>query len=324
MMQKSFSHLNPKLLLVISRALAALGPSLIAFLLVQAATLSGDAHNPISFCNVLFVGNLCAAITVLTWFGWKPIVKDLQTLNRKLLLGLFINGCLSALLSTLIFRGLIFTTVTNAILLARFGPVLYALVGALILGQTIKKWEWFGFSLIGVGVTAIVIQSSNFTINQGDLLILASALVYSANALIGKLVLAKECSLQVIVFTRNFISSIIFFIIANIIFGPYHFGDAFSGKLWIIMSVYALFVIVLAQFSWYAALEKLDSKTVGKWTVISPVFGVLYALILNGEKPSMIQINAFVIIMTGLIIANLGSKTPKGMPDCVENSVSAS
>ena len=327
-MQNSLTktYLPPKLLLVISRALAALGPSLIALLIMQASNFNRGGESPISFCNVLFVGNLCAALTVGTWFGWRAIFADLKSLKRKLLIGLVINGCLSTLLSALIFSGLMFTSVTNSILLARFGPVIYALAGALILGQNIKKLEWFGFSLIGVGIVAIVLKSNNFQINTGDILILASALVYASTALISKVVLAKECSLRIVVFTRNAISATVFFFIANILFGPHHFGDAFSGQLWIIMSVYALFVIVLAQFSWYAALEKLDSKTLGKWTVLSPVFGVTYALILNGERPSSIQVSAFVVIMTGLILSNLsiGKKMPQGMPDSAENSVSAS
>ena len=323
MNQLSLSKLDPRWLLVISRALAALGPSLIAILAVRASELGGG-ETPISFCNVLFVGNLCASLTVVSWFGFGEIINDLRALDRKLLFGLFINGCLAALLSSLIFSALLYTTVTNAVLLARFGPVIYALTGALILGQQILKWEWFGFSLIGVGVLAIVLKDSHFQFNLGDLLILGSALVYAATALISKLMLSKACSLRTVVFTRNFVSATIFFAIANILFGPSHFADAFSGKLWILMAIYALFVIVLAQFSWYWALNKLDSKTVGKWTVLSPVFGVLYALLLNGERPSTIQISAFIVITAGVLISSSGKRQPKGIPDGSENSVSAS
>jgi len=315
---------DPRFLLVVSRALAALGPSLIAFLVLQAEALSQGAETPISFCNVLFVGNLCAALTVGAWFGFGAIANDLRQLNRKLLLGLIINGALSALLSGLIFSALRFTTVTNAVLLARFGPVLYALVGALLLGQHILRKEWFGFSLIVVGIVSIVLASNMFQLNNGDLLILASSLVYATTSLIGKLMLSKACPLRTVVFMRTGVSALTFFAIANILFGPQHFADAFAGQLWIVMSVYALFVIVLAQFFWYAALEKLDTKTVGKWTVLSPVFGVIYALILNGERPSMVQISAFVVIMTGILISSSGKRQPKGMPDSAETSVSAS
>ena len=314
MAQLALATTNPKVLLVISRALAALRPSLLAFLIANATLLSGGTQTAISFCNVLFVGNLCAALTVVAWFGWKPIWTDLKTLNRRLMVGLVINGGLASLLAALIFLGLRTTTVTNAVLLARIGPVLYALAGALILGNKIQKQEWFGFGLIVVGVLAIVLKASNYQLMNGDLLIIGSAFAYAASALLGKLMLSKAANLKVMVFTRNLVSAVIFFAIATSLFGLGHFGDVFSGQLWIVMSIYALIIIVLAQFLWYAALEKLDSTTVAKWTVLSPVFGVAYALILNGERPDMNQIMAFVVIMAGVIISSYTKRSPQQMP----------
>ncbi|NET54746.1 MAG: DMT family transporter [Symploca sp. SIO2E6] len=304
------SGINPKLMLIVSRALVALRPSLIAFLVVNAQVLSGGIETPISLCNVLFVGNLCAALAVLAWFGVSSIIQDLRQTPPKILIGLFINGCLSSLLSSLIFLGLKYTMVTNAVLLARLGPILYALAGALIFGKMIRKWEWFGFSLIGVGILAILLISTNFQINRGDLLILASSFVYAITSIIGKLMLAQDTPLRTVVFTRNFVSSLVFFVIANILFGPEHFAETFAGQLWIVMSIYALILIVLGQFLWYAALGRLDSRVVGKWTSATPIFGVIFAFVLNGERPDQIQIVAFVVIMIGIWITTLGKQMP--------------
>ncbi|NES19647.1 MAG: DMT family transporter [Symploca sp. SIO3E6] len=304
------SRINPKLMLVVSRAMVALRPSLIAFLIANAQILSGGRSTPISFCNVLFVGNLCAALVVLSWFGMSSIIKDLRQTPPKILIGLFINGCLASLLSALIFIGLNYTMVTNAVLLARLGPILYALAGAVIFGKMIRKWEWLGFSLIGVGILAILLISTNFQLNRGDLLILASSFVYAITSIIGKFMLTQDTPLRTVVFTRNFVSSIIFFAIASIVFGPEHFADTFAGQLWIVMSIYALILIVLGQFLWYAALGRLDSRVVGKWTSATPIFGVIFAFVLNGERPSMIQIVAFVVIMIGIGITTLGKQMP--------------
>jgi len=301
---------NPKLILVMSRALAALRPSLIAFLVANAQTLSGGTETPISFCNVLFVGNLCAAIAVVAFFGWSPIMGDLRQLSPKILIGLLINGCLAALLSSLIYLGLEYTMVTNAVLLGRLGPIIYAVVGALIWGKTILKSEWFGFSLIVLGILAIVLVGSNFQINRGDLLILGSTLVYATTSTIGKFMLSQDIPLRTVVFTRNFISAVVFFAIANIIFGFHHFSDAFSGQLWLVMAIYAVIIIVLAQILWYSALGRLDSKVVGKWTSLSPIFGVIYAFVLNGERPANVQFIAFAIIMTGIWITTLKQRSP--------------
>ncbi|MEO1352947.1 MAG: DMT family transporter [Cyanobacteria bacterium J06635_15] len=315
-------------MLVASRALSASRPALIGFLIARGSELSGGIIQPISFCNILFVGNLCAALVVGFWFGFGNIVSDLKALKPKALIGLFLNGCLATLLSALIFIGLQYTSVTNAVLLGRLGPVLFALVGALLLGKQIKRLEWFGFSLIGVGVVAIALKTSNFQINRGDFLILLSTVVFAVSALVNKLMVAKAATLSSVVFSRNLLSSVIFFFIAMQLFGPEHFGDAFSGKLWILMSIYALIVIVFAQLLWYASVDNLDSRTVGRLTVLSPIFGVTYAFLLNGERPSGIQVVTLIIVIIGVLVASLGGqKKPESKAEMMmhepENAASA-
>ncbi|MEM9092257.1 MAG: DMT family transporter [Cyanobacteria bacterium P01_F01_bin.53] len=300
-------------MLVASRALSAARPALISLLITSGAELSNGVAHPISFCNVLFIGNFCAALLVGFWFGFGTIVTDLKSLTPRVRWGLFINGCLATLLSTLIFLGLQETTVTNAVLLGRLGPVLFAVAGALVLGKKIKKLEWAGFSLIAVGVVAIALHTSDFQANHGDVLILLSTLVFATSALINQLMIANAATLPVVVFSRNFLSSIVFFAIALRLFGPHHFADTFSGSLWIIMTIYSLIVIVFAQFLWYASIKHLDSRTIGRLTVLSPIFGVSYAFILNGEQPSAIQIGTLVVIILGVLIASLGSQKSKNL-----------
>ena len=300
-----------QILLVLSRALAALRPTLIALLIAGGAKLTGGAEHPISFCNVLFVGNLCAALTVGVWVGFGSLLSDIKATKASVLIGLLVNGCLAALLSALIFLGLQETTVTNAVLLGRLGPVLFAIAGSILLNRSIQRLEWFGFSLIAAGVMAIALAANNFRINQGDLLILLSTLVYAASSLINHLVISKQSSLRLIVFSRNFVSAAIFFAIALILFGPMHFADAFSGSLWILMAIYALVVIVCAQFLWFAAFDQLDAKTIGRLTVISPIFGVTYAFLLNGERPSSTQVATLVVVIAGVVIASFGKQTSK-------------
>lgn len=319
----SNSMFNPKFLLVLSRALRSLGTPLIAFLLLNAPDLAGDVMHPISFCNVLFLGNLCAALVVLSRFGWKSIWQDWQRLHHRVRLGLVINGCLAVVLSALIFLALMDTSVTNTVLLGRLGPVIYALAGALFFRQRITKAEWMGFSLIGSGVIALALQQNQFQFSHGDLLIIASSFIYALSALVSKILLSNSSSLRVVVFTRNAFAAVVFFAIAIKLFGPHHFIDIFSGQLWLIMLIYSLFVIVISQFAWFAALKQLDSQTVARWTILSPVFGIGYAFVLNGERPSQAQGIAFLIIMAGVLISNVRKKQPKGLPEGGENSLSA-
>ena len=313
----------PELLVVISRGLQALATPVVALLITTAAALGGEVKDAISFCNVLFVGNLCASLVVLVSFGPRTIGQGLQHLRFRIILEVLGFASLAALLSALIFNALETTTVTNAVVLARLGPVLYVIGSAVMLGQIIGKSEWAGFGLIALGVLATVLAGSGLTLTTGDWLILASTVVYAIVTLMSKRLL-PETGLPALLFARNFFSTIVFFIIANVVFGPDHFADAFYGPLWIIMVVYALIIIVTSQFAWFRAIEALPPASIAKWTVFTPVLAVGYAYFLNGERPSTVQIAALAFIILGLVVSNMGSFFPKGASDNPEGSVAAS
>lgn len=301
--------INPRVEVLLSRVLAALRPVLIAYMVTNAMTLAPGVEDALSFCNVLFVGNLCAALVLITWFRPGPIFSDLRQLPRMIQLTLLIDGGLAALTSGLIFTGLTYTSSTNAILLGRLAPVLYALSGALIFGRMIARQEWFGFSFIIAGTLVVALIGGDGTINKGDALILASTVVFAISSILGKAVLNQNVTLKSLVFIRNASSSIIFFIIANIVYGPHHFADAFYGRLWILMGIYALIVIVIAQLLWFDATHKLDSISLGRWATPAPAIGVLAAGLLNRQWPSDSQVSGLIIIMIGVVITALSPST---------------
>lgn len=313
----------PQALVVISRALQALATPVVALLVVTADGLSGEVEDAISFCNVLFVGNLCASFLVLSIFGPRKVGNGLRSLSSNTWLMLLVFASLAALLSALIFVALETIMVTNAVLLARLGPVLFVIGSAVFIGQAISRPEWLGFGLIGLGVLAVVFTGSGFQVSKGDLLILASAVVYAVTTMMSKLLLPKT-GLHTLVFARNFFSAIVFFIIASVLYGFDHFMHAFYGPLWGIMLVYALVIIVIGQAAWYRGISQLTPASVARWTVMTPVLAVGYAYLINGERPSTMQLLALAIIMLGILVSNIGKFSPAGTSDNAESSVAAS
>ena len=320
---QTFTLIPPQLLVVISRGLQALATPIVALLITTAATLGGEVKDAISFCNVLFVGNLCASLVVLVSFGPKTITHDLKRVRLPLFLEVLGFASLAALLSTLIFNALQTTTVTNAVLLARLGPVLYVIGAAVLFGQIISKSEWAGFGLIALGSLSMVFAGNGIFLATGDLLLLASTGIYAIAALMSKRLL-PEIGVPALLFIRNFFSALVFFIIANVLFGPAHFWHAFYGPLWVIMAVYALIIIVASQIVWYQAIETLPPANIAKWTFFTPILAVSYAYFLNGERPSIVQIVALGLITVGLVVSNIGSFFPNGSSDNPEGSVAAS
>jgi len=302
---------DPRLKLLASRTLASLRPAVIAFLVAKGVELSGGRPSPISFCNVLFVGNLCAALVILGFFGPRRIVRELRAVPLRLQWGLVVNGAMASLLSALVFSGLAYTSATNAILLSRLAPVLFAIAGALVFRQRIARAEWLGFGFIIAGTLLLAVLAGHGGLGKGDALILLSTVVFAITAITGKIMLREDVSLPVLVFMRNASSSLIFFVIANCVYGPHHFADLFSGQLWIAMLIYASLIICLADYLWYDSVDQLDSITVGRWATPAPALAVAAASLLNHTIPSRDQLLGFVVIMVGVLISAFAKPRPR-------------
>ncbi|MEL6856229.1 MAG: DMT family transporter, partial [Cyanobacteria bacterium J06607_13] len=60
--------------------------------------------------------------------------------------------------------------------------------------------------------------------------------------------------------------------------------------------------------------HRLTIEMVGKLTVLSPVFGVSYAFLLRGERPSAIQGATLALIVLGVAIASFGRSRRPAAP----------
>ncbi|MEO1133596.1 MAG: EamA family transporter, partial [Cyanobacteria bacterium J06639_1] len=95
-----------------------------------------DGRNPISFCNVLFVGNVCT----LTLLGgiyfqqWRPAA--LQKIRWQQWLMMSVVAILgAAIVPTLVFTALSITAVNNVILIGQLDTPLVLALSVLLLGD---------------------------------------------------------------------------------------------------------------------------------------------------------------------------------------------
>ena len=135
---------SPQLFLILALALFGLSAPLIRWLVLHGGSLSGTESGAISFCNVLFIGNLCAGLVFAAWFGPRRFWREWLATGRRV-----------------------------------------------------------------------------------------------------RITLGGACSRPLLLFTRSLVSAVVFFWIAVLLFGFSHFGHAFSGELWLAMTLYALVVVVI-------------------------------------------------------------------------------
>lgn len=294
--------------MLLAYVLFALGSPAVKFLVTKGGQF-GLAHpHAISFCNVLFVGNVCAALLIALFFGGPTILKTLFTLPSKTKVMLLGSVVLATIYPALLFDALETTTVTNLVLLSRFEAVLYGIAAAFIFKLGLSRQQIAGYVVIAAGILLLVLVGNDFQLNKGDKLVLLAGLFFTAEVLLAKRILLT-CPPQALTFCRVLGSAFLFFWIAMKLFGPQHFMEAFEGELWAVMTAYALVIVVLANLLYYKALPDCNPDFLTKLALLSPVLTILFAYALLGERPGITQSLAGLVILAGMAVANWNIST---------------
>lgn len=268
-----------------------------------------DGRNPISFCNVLFVGNLCAALTLLACYHRSWTREDLRHLNRGDWISLAIVAPLSsALAPALIFLAIEQTTVTNVVLVGRIEPPIFLALSVLLLGERPDRWTLLGAGLSFAGVVVMLVlqaTTAGIMFGRGEAYAAIAAVVLAISTVLSKKRLGR---IPIGIFTvfRTTLGAIFFYIAATYLFGPFHFMDAFSPFLWQWMAVYGAIIVVGGQVLWFTGLPNSKASVVSLATSFSPVFGILFAFALLGERPGFPEWVGGGVILSGIAFAQLG------------------
>ena len=220
-----------------------------------------DGRNPISFCNVLFIGNLCALILLAITYAreWrKPALQQIKWQSWLTMAVVAVLG--AAVVPTLIFTALAITPVNNVILISQIDTPLVLALSVLVLGDRVNKWVVAGavVSFVGVALTVLiqppgsemVAMGAGMTVGRGALLTVIAAVIKAVANLVSKISL-REISLGIFSVFRMFIGTIFFFGATVVLYGPEHFMDVGSPFLWRWMLFYAAIIDVAGLTLWF-------------------------------------------------------------------------
>ncbi|MCL1468113.1 DMT family transporter [Argonema galeatum] len=275
-----------------------------------------DGRNPISLCNVLFVGNLCALLVLIPIYGRQLNFDSLKQLSRKDWLSLTAVAILSgAIAPGLIFTALSLTMVNNVVLVGRIEPPLILALSVWFLREKVNIWAVAGaFVCLGGVAVTLFLQSlgqnapdSGFFIHigTGELLTAGGALAASVGNLISKVKLAN-IPLGIFTIFRMAVGTVVFFFIALYLYGSEHFMDVFTPFLWQWMLIYSAVIVVIGQLAWFMGLKKSTASEISLASSFTPIAGILAAYFILGEAPNLAQYIGGSIIIGGIIISQIG------------------
>ncbi|MEH2049161.1 DMT family transporter [Nostoc sp.] len=276
----------------------------------------GKLRNPISLCNVLFVGNLCALILLILIYGRQWNKATLKQFSRKDWVSLTIVAILSgALAPGLIFQALALTGVNNVILVGRLEPPLTLALSVWLLRERVNIWEFIGAIAAFTGViltiilqppTETMMNMGGFGLGIGELLAAAGSIAVAASTIISKKHLS-QIPLGIYSIFRTALGTVIFFFIALVLYGRDHFADVLSPFLWQWMFLYGGLIVVLGQSFWIKGLKTSTVSTASLVSSFGPIVGILAAYLILGEAPNFAQYIGGSLILVGIFLSQVGT-----------------
>lgn len=292
-----------------------------------------EGRNPISFCNVLLVGNVWALMILILIYYQElrgGIFKQFSSKDWLALSGVALLS--GALAPALFFAGLERTMVNNVILISRIEPPLTLALSVWLLHERINRWVLLGaiLSFLGVGLTLLIpsaktemIEMAGFQIGIGELMVAGGAIAAAIATIISKFCL-QNIPLGVFSIYRTFLGSLIFFSIVLKLFGWHHFMDVFSPVVWQWMFFYSAVIVVGGQFCWFMGLKKTSASEVSFANSFHPIAGILAAYLILGEVPNPAQYIGGSVIILGIIFNQIGiARVPTESPSLPPSDQSA-
>jgi drug/metabolite transporter (DMT)-like permease len=270
-----------------------------------------DGRNPISLCNVLFVGNLCALAVMIWLFAADWQWSKLRRLRRRDWLSLAVIGLLSGALGpALIFAALDRTSVTNVVIISRLEAPLSLFLSFVLLGSRINRYTLLGaiVAFLGVAVTALLLPEpmASFHVGQGEAMVGIAAIILAIADVLSKIYL-KTVSLGIFAVMRTAIGTIVFFMLAQVLYGSNHFAEVFSPFLWAWMAIYSFLIVIIGQLSWFTAQKVVTTAESTLANAFQPLIAIVMAFVILGEVPMLAQFVGGGILLLGIGLSAIGT-----------------
>ena len=231
--------------------------------------------------------------------GVKIFVSD-GTLGA----GLF-AGVLFGLEFVLIFRGLLLTSASRAVVFLYTAPFFVALGSYQFLGERLRASQWGGLALSFAGV-ALAIGVPQATVDAdvllGDLMIVGGGALWAATTLIAKGTVLRNAAPEKALGYQVALSIPILGLAAWIS------GETMTrvpGPLAMSLMAYqAVWVVGLTFLLWFALVQTYSASKLSAFTFITPLFGVVAGYFIMHDTLTPAVGAAALLVIAGLYLVN--------------------
>ena len=255
------------------------------------------------------------ALPVLLIIGWWRGVRFFQR-DGTLWPGLA-AGIIFGIEFVLIYRGLLLTSASRAVVFLYTAPFFVALGSYSFLGERLRASQWGGLALSFAGVAlAIGVPQANVDADVllGDLLIVAGGALWAATTLLVKATALLKAPAEKGLGYQVAMS------IPILAFAAWISGERLThmpGALSLSLLAYQSFWVVgLTFLLWFALIKTYSASKLSAFTFITPLFGVVASYFILNDTLTITFGVAALLVIAGLYLVNRPEVSgPKVVPD---------
>jgi len=266
--------------------------------------------------TMTFLRWLCAFVIVAP-FAWPHVKREWPIVRANwkpmLLLGATGVGTHNALA----YLGLNYTTAMNGVILNSFIPVMIIGFSWLFLRERLSGLQLSGVGVSLAGVLVILSQGSlnrlaSFRLNAGDVFVILSMAMWSTYTICLRW---RPAGLHVLTFL------FVIIVIGDLCVLPFMLGELALGHRMVVsplnlaaIALVALFSSVLAYLFWNRGVELMGASVAGLFVHLMPLYGVILAWLVLGERLALFHVAGIALILTGIWITSRLGRRPEPVP----------
>lgn len=244
-----------------------------------------------------------AAVLVAAW----ALLRGIPLLRRDGSLRAGIAaGLLFALEFVLVYRGLLWTTATRAVLFVYLAPF-FVVLGArwFLPGDRFSRLQWLGLALSFAGMIVafgVPTPAADPREMLGDLMMVAGAVAWAATTLVIKASVLNRVS-QEKTMLYQLVVSVPIFVAGAALFGERVLAMPSSLALGA-LAYQTVWVVGITFVVWLALIVRYSASRLSAFTFLTPIFGVLAGHFVLGEALAAGFLAALALVAGGLILVN--------------------
>jgi drug/metabolite transporter (DMT)-like permease len=243
-----------------------------------------------------------ATLIVLLWMGMRglPIFAKDGSLVPGVMAGLLFGAEF-----LFIYRGLLYTTASRAVLFIYMAPFFVVIGARLFLpGDRFGVTQWAGLVLSFIGIViAFGVPAPSSDPHQlfGDIMMLGAAITWAATTLVIKGSALTKVSPEKTLLYQTVIC------VPMTGLGALVFAEPWPSSLSAVAIgslTYQTLVVGLTYISWFALIAAFSASRLSAFTFLTPLFGVAAGHIVLGEPLTPAFLVAVALVALGLVLVN--------------------